>query len=185
MNVSSLPPSLPHTFLKQAVAHPDRPLLHFEGRTYSYGEVHQHVSETARSLHMWGLQAGDRVALYLENSPSFITAYLSVLWLGGVIVPVNTRYRETELRHMLRDSGARVVVTDQAGLPIASHSARHRFYPPHRVHEFTKPLDTAFSDVTILNDNCAWRAGADDIARIEGHDVRVKRHQVVRTERHV
>jgi malonyl-CoA/methylmalonyl-CoA synthetase len=35
--------------------------------------------------------------------------------VGGVVVPVNTRYRETELRHILADSGARIVVTDPGG----------------------------------------------------------------------
>jgi malonyl-CoA/methylmalonyl-CoA synthetase len=67
------------------------------------------------SLHSWSLKRGEHVALYLENSPSFVVTYLGVTWLGGVIVPVNTCYRETKIRHMLHDSGARLVVTDASG----------------------------------------------------------------------
>ena len=107
--------SLPDAFVRAVQAAPGRPLLHFEGETYSYARIHEQVSFVAGALAAYGLVKGDRVALYLENSPSFVIAYLSVQWLGGVVVPVNTRYRSSELRHMLSDSGARLVVTDAAG----------------------------------------------------------------------
>lgn len=112
---TTIPPSLPAAFVRAASAHPEKPLLHFEGSSYTYHQLHKAISRVAGHLRAWGLGKGDRVALYLENSPSFITAYLAVQWLGAVIVPVNTRYRETELRHMLSDSGARLMVSDQAG----------------------------------------------------------------------
>jgi malonyl-CoA/methylmalonyl-CoA synthetase len=55
------------------------------------------------------------VALYLGNTPSYLVAYLAALWCGAAVVPANTRYREAELGHMLRDAGARLVVTDAEG----------------------------------------------------------------------
>ena len=113
--MSNLPQSLPHAFLEVAKASPDRPFIYFEGQTYTYGEVYAHVSAAAGSLAARGLERGDRVALYLGNSPSFVVAYLGVLFAGGVVVPVNTRYRAGEVRHMLGGSGARLVLTDAAG----------------------------------------------------------------------
>ncbi len=113
--MSDLPQSLPHALLEVAKTSPDKPFVHFEGRGYSYGEVHAQVSAAAGSLRAWGIGRGDRVALYLGNSPSFVVAYLGVLFAGGVVVPVNTRYRAGEVRHMLGDSGARLVLTDAAG----------------------------------------------------------------------
>ena len=107
--------SLPDAFLRAVHTAPDKPLLHFENEIYSYSQVREEVSRAAGALAAYGLARGDRVALYLENSPSFVTAYLGVQWLGGVVVPVNTRYRSLELRHMLNDSSARVVLTDAAG----------------------------------------------------------------------
>ena len=104
--------SLPHLFLSAAQTSPEEPFIHFEGTAYSYSDLHAHVSRAAGSLRAWGLQKGERVALYLENSPSFVAAYLGTLWLGGVVVLVNTRYKETELRYILGDSGAKLVVTD-------------------------------------------------------------------------
>jgi malonyl-CoA/methylmalonyl-CoA synthetase len=57
------------------------------------------------------------VALFLENSPTFVAAYLGVHLAGGIVVLVNTQYRQVELRHILGDSGARLCITDGAGLP--------------------------------------------------------------------
>ncbi len=104
--------SLAHLFLHHAETSPDKTFIHFEGDAYSYADLFTHVSRAAGSLRARGLRKGERVALYLENLPSFIVAYLGALWLGGVVVLVNTRYRETELRYILGDSGARLVVTD-------------------------------------------------------------------------
>ena len=113
--MTNLPQSLPHAFLQVAKTSPDKTFVHFEGRAYSYEEIYAHVSVAAGRLAGWGLGQGDRVALVLGNSPSFVVAYLSVLWAGGVVVPVNTRYRAGEVRHVLQDSGARLVLTDAAG----------------------------------------------------------------------
>ncbi len=115
--------SLAGAFLKIVRDAPDNPLLHFEGETFSYAQIHEQVSLVAGALAACGLNKGDRVALYLENSPSFVTAYLGVQWLGGVAVPVNTRYREGELRHMLNDSGARLVLTDAGRAEVEKASA--------------------------------------------------------------
>lgn len=61
------------------------------------------------------VERGDRVALFLENSPAFVTAYLGAHMIGAIVVLVNTQYRQTELRHILNDSAAKVVVVgDQA-----------------------------------------------------------------------
>ena len=111
----SPPTTLPQAFLRVLERTPDAPFIRFEDEVYSYAAIGAHVRATAASLSAWGLAKGERVAFYLGNSPSFITAYLGVLSAGGAVVPVNARYRRGELRHTLHDSGARLVVTDGAG----------------------------------------------------------------------
>jgi malonyl-CoA/methylmalonyl-CoA synthetase len=110
-----LPATLPAVLADAARLRPDRPLLRYEGATWTYGHFAAHVQAAAGALHAWGLAPGDRVALYAENSPSFLVAYLATLWCGGVVVPVNARYRAGELRHMLRDAGVRLALTDATG----------------------------------------------------------------------
>ena len=117
------PDSLPHVLADAAARHPARPFLSFEGSSFSYASFAARVGAAAAALHDWGLRPGDRVALYLGNTPSHLVAYLAALWCGAAVVPANTRYRETELGHMLRDAGVRLVVTDDEGGPVVAAAA--------------------------------------------------------------
>ncbi|HEV7216636.1 MAG TPA: AMP-binding protein, partial [Chloroflexota bacterium] len=68
-------------------------------------------------MRRWGLRTEDRVALYLDNTPTFVAAYLGVHLAGGIVVLVNTQYRQVELRHILSDAEARLCLTDPPRLP--------------------------------------------------------------------
>jgi malonyl-CoA/methylmalonyl-CoA synthetase len=94
---------------------PERPAILFEGQTTTYGALYASVERMARALRASGLAPGDRVALFLENCPEFVVAYLGVHLAGGVVVLVNSQYRQVELSHILADSGARLCVTSAAG----------------------------------------------------------------------
>jgi malonyl-CoA/methylmalonyl-CoA synthetase len=120
--------SIVEHFLELADAEPERPLLHFEGRHWSRGELADRVRAFADGLRGEGLASGDRVALFLENRPAFIVAWLGVQLSGAVGVPINTAYREVELGHILGHAGVRVAITDQAGIAhlaplLADHPA--------------------------------------------------------------
>jgi malonyl-CoA/methylmalonyl-CoA synthetase len=107
--------SLLDTFLTRARQLPDVPVLDFERRRFTAGQLAEHVAAFARALLGQGLAPGDRVALFLENSPAFVIAYLGTWYAGGVVVLVNTQYRQVELGHILADSEARACVTGAAG----------------------------------------------------------------------
>lgn len=107
--------SLLGLFLDRARQSPGDPLLDFEHHRFTAGRLVEHVTAFARGLVTRGLVAGDRVALFLENSPAFVIAYLGTWYAGGVVVLVNTQYRQVELGHLLADSGARACVTGAAG----------------------------------------------------------------------
>ncbi|MDW8357886.1 AMP-binding protein [Thermus sp.] len=88
--------------------------LFYYGRAYRYGELLEGIQRFASGLKALGLSPGDRVGLYLANSPQFALAYLGILWAGGVVVPVSPLYTSHELRHQLQDSGARFLVVQDA-----------------------------------------------------------------------
>lgn len=88
--------------------------LLYYGRAYRYGELLEAVQRFAGGLKALGLRPGDRVGLYLANSPQFAIAYLGILWAGGVVVPVSPLYTSHELAHQLKDSGARFLVAQDA-----------------------------------------------------------------------
>lgn len=108
--------SLLEVFLGHARATPQRLALLFEGQRFTYAQLAERVEAFARALKGRGLKRGERVALFLDNSPAFVTAYLGVQRAGGVVVLVNTQYRQMELAHILADAEVRACVTGAAGV---------------------------------------------------------------------
>ena len=89
---------------------PDRPAVVFYGREITYQELREATDRLACAFSDLGVRKGDRVALYLLNSPQFIIAYFAALKCGATVTPISPVYTSREVRHQLEDSGARVVV---------------------------------------------------------------------------
>jgi len=98
---------------RQASRVPDRTAIQFYGRAVTFAELDTAAGRFAGFLHSRGLLPGDRVALYLENSPQFAIAYYGTLRAGGVAVCLNPMHKAVELLHELNDSGARALVTSK------------------------------------------------------------------------
>jgi long-chain acyl-CoA synthetase len=90
---------------------PERIALVFEGCAIAYQELDELSSRAAGAFHSAGIEAGDRVALFLPNIPEFAIAYLGALKLGAIAVSMNASLKENEAAFILADSGAKVVVT--------------------------------------------------------------------------
>lgn len=100
---------------------PERPAIFFEDQVIRYGQLYADAVRFAQSLKTWGLQPEDRVALFLENSPAFVVAYLGTHLAGGIVVLVNPQYRQVELSHIMNDAGVRLCVTSVAGAEELQH----------------------------------------------------------------
>jgi long-chain acyl-CoA synthetase len=96
---------------KAAVARaPERPLIHYFGRTLTVAES-DHLSDAlAVGLRDLGVEHGDRVAVYLQNVPQFLLAQLATWKVGAIMVSINPMLKEKELRLMLSDSGATLLI---------------------------------------------------------------------------
>ena len=91
--------------------HPEKDALLFTGGNVSYAELDAASDRFAAGLLARGLGPGDAVALQLPNVPQFVVAYFGVLKAGCVVVPVNVLFKAAEVAHVLRDSGARMLVS--------------------------------------------------------------------------
>ncbi|MEU6915305.1 FadD3 family acyl-CoA ligase [Streptomyces olindensis] len=81
-----------------------------EGRTrITYAELGARVDRAAAACLANGLGPGDRVAVWAPNTLDWITAALGAVSAGGVLVPLNTRFKGTEAADVLRRSGARLL----------------------------------------------------------------------------
>lgn len=89
---------------------PQRPAVHFYGRTLSYGELNRLSDRCAALLASLGVQRGDRVAVFMPNCPQMHVAFYGILKLGAVHAPVSPLSKALELGYQLKDSGARVVI---------------------------------------------------------------------------
>jgi carnitine-CoA ligase len=98
--------------LERAESHPNDPYLLYGDRKVSWRETSESSFRAANGLLELGVARGDRVAIMVENCPEHLFAYFGAVGLGAGTVPVNTAQRGPALEHILRDSGAKVVVVD-------------------------------------------------------------------------
>lgn len=76
----------------------------------SFGELLDEANQMAHGLRAAGLQTGDVVAAILPNDPMFFVAQLATEQIGMHFLPVNWHLKENEISHILRDSGAGLVI---------------------------------------------------------------------------
>ena len=107
--------TLPAVLARQARRVPQRPALIFYGRELTFRELDDAVSRFAAWLKSRGVAAGERVAIFLENSPQFAIAYYGALRAGAIAVCLNPMHKAVELLHAFTDSAARVLVTSGHG----------------------------------------------------------------------
>ena len=88
----------------------DRPALVYLGERYTYSELLEAAEAFAISLHNLGTTKGDKAILYLPNCPQWIIAWLALLRIGAVAIPISPIYTPLDLTYMANDSGAETIV---------------------------------------------------------------------------
>src|SRR6266446_8903288 len=90
----------------------------------TYAETWSRCRRLAGALTQFGVKPGERVAILALNSHQYLEVYMAVPASGRVVVPLNTRHAEPELRYALEDSGTRVLITDRAPGTLAKAGRR-------------------------------------------------------------
>jgi len=93
---------------------PELCAVDYYGSRTSYADLKREADALAGYLReRCGVARGDRVLLFLQNSPQFVIGYYAILRADAAVVPVNTMNRTEELRHYIEDSGAAVAIAGQ------------------------------------------------------------------------
>jgi fatty-acyl-CoA synthase len=101
-----------------ATRYPDKPFIIYYDSPLSYAEFRDQCERIAGYLQqVCGVKAGDRVLLYMQNSPQWVLAYYGILRANAVVVPINPMNRTDELQHYVRDSGASTALVAQELYP--------------------------------------------------------------------
>ncbi|MFI9239275.1 acetate--CoA ligase [Streptomyces cinnamoneus] len=145
----------------------DRVALHFEGepgdtRSITYAELQREVSRAANALTELGVQAGDRVAIYLPMIPEAVVSMLACARIGAPHSLVFGGFSADALATRINDADARVVITADGGYRRGKPSA----LKPAVDEALTRPGTENVRSVLVVR-----RTGQEDIAWTEGRDV--------------
>lgn len=89
----------------------DRPAFDFLGKKYNWAEIAEMVDYFAAGLQKMGVKKGDKIGLFLPNSPYFLVSYYAILKAGGTVVNFNPLYATSELAHQIEDSETDLMIT--------------------------------------------------------------------------
>ncbi|MFH1350979.1 MAG: AMP-binding protein [Pseudomonadota bacterium] len=102
--------SIGETFRIQAQANINKTSLIYLGTRYTYGRILRWALSFARSLADMGIQRGDRVVIYLPNSPQWVISWLGISMIGATSVPITPIYTPHDLHFIANDSGAKAII---------------------------------------------------------------------------
>ncbi|WP_395154277.1 class I adenylate-forming enzyme family protein [Ilumatobacter sp.] len=113
-----LPRSLIDMFRTAVERNPNgEALVELGGDRVMFQQWWDRSSRVAGGLRTMGIAEGDRVAIHLINGNDWAYAFFGVLMAGAIVVPVNTRFSESEVQYVVTDSGAKYVFEDGVDLP--------------------------------------------------------------------
>ena len=151
LHFKNWPPGLPHhidvppqsvaqNLIDTATRLPDKVAIKYYGALITYSELLDQVERIAGWLQSRGVKRGDRVLLYLQNSPQWIIGYYAILRADAAVIPVNPMNRHAELEYLARDTGARVAI---AGSELVEH-----IHPLIDAGDLDHILAAAYADMT-------------------------------------
>lgn len=102
-------------FSSSVALHADKPALFWGEQQFTYRQLAAQADQVASRLqNTFGVQPGDRVAIWLRNCPEFVPVLFGILAAGAVVVPINSFLKPAEIVYLLSDSGAKVIVAEGA-----------------------------------------------------------------------
>ncbi|WP_404420596.1 amino acid adenylation domain-containing protein [Thalassospira australica] len=102
-------------FANQASVTPDAPAIRDTNGTWTFGELHAKARAIANCLQTAGIEPGDLVAMHIERGRPAIAAILAITAIGAGYVPLDPAYPVARNQFILADSGAKLVLVDNAG----------------------------------------------------------------------
>jgi long-chain acyl-CoA synthetase len=95
----------------------DKTALIFQEKTFTFRDLDELTNRLAQSLRKMGVNPGERVSIYSNNSWEWVVSYYAISKLGGVINPINVMLKPEEVRFVVQDCGAKAIILpgDKAG----------------------------------------------------------------------
>jgi acyl-CoA synthetase (AMP-forming)/AMP-acid ligase II len=104
--------TIPGALERSAITHGGRTALIGADRTLAFDALVELVRDYAGAMIGFGLEVGDRVAIWAPNSLDWAVASLAIHFAGGAVVPINARYTRHEASDLVARAGCRLIVAD-------------------------------------------------------------------------
>ena len=149
MTVDDLPQTMPALFDYAVVHYGERPALIDGAVRMNFVQLNAARRQAAKAFIGAGLAKGDRVAIWAPNIHEFVAAASGLQSIGGVLVPLNTRFKGAEAGDILRRSKARLLLTVGEFLGVR--------YPDLLAEQSLSDLERiVFSRSPIIRSGVAW-----------------------------
>jgi long-chain acyl-CoA synthetase len=138
--------------------HPKRAALIHGDKSITFDELNKNVNRLANGLQGLGIERGGRVAIMLPNTPEFVYSFLACQKLGAVAVPFNTMYKGGEILYILKDCGAKAIITLNSTVPLINEiktelpQLQHIITTGERTLTFADPESTFFLQGVLSKD---------------------------------
>ena len=99
-----------------AAMHGEKDFLVYENERYSFTDVFKISAKVGNALIDAGIEKGDRVSICMQNNPEFIFAYMGIVGIGAVCVPLNSWWVPSEVIYGLEHSQSKLIFGDQKRL---------------------------------------------------------------------
>ena len=114
--IANLMNSRPQRLLGEALEfsclnHPLKTAAIFKEKEYSYEELTECAKNLAFHLVNTGIEKGDRIAIYMNNSWQSIVSIYGITLAGGVFLVINPQTKANKLNYILKDSGSKIVIS--------------------------------------------------------------------------
>ena len=96
--------------------HGDKEFLVYESERFTFNETISKAAQVGNALIAEGIKKGDRVAICMQNNPEFIFAYMGIVGIGAVCVPLNSWWVADEIIYAMEHCDAKVLFGDQKRL---------------------------------------------------------------------
>ena len=121
------------------------------GEKYTSREILSIVSEIGRNLNSLGIDKGDRVVIYLNNSCEYLFSLFAIWRIGAIAIPTNRVFTASELQYILNDSQAKLLITDEEAKDLIDIQT----YIPKNLNEYKESevlnaCDTDWDDLCQL-----------------------------------
>jgi len=133
--------------VRSAQNYPDKTALHFGNLSYTYRQINRYASNLASFFVENRIGRGDRVIIYLENSPEAVISIFGALMAGGAFSVVNQTIKAAKFRYILQNCSPAFIVTDISKVDMLAEFQRDLDLPPILTVDGSSHLSTDFRKV--------------------------------------